>query len=85
MSGIKNIFQQYGNINPTVKGKDIWARHDAFLQARIEVYCKVCGRTIDMPSGEGPGSYSMEIYQMELNHQIHRECAKELENRGVNY
>ena len=87
MASRKNMYQQYGAIPQQLKGKDIWARNEAHLGMNISVYCKSCGKTIEMPSSEGPGSSpdGMNIYQMELQHQIHRECARELDKRGINY
>jgi hypothetical protein len=85
MSGRKNIYQQYGAMPNTIKGKDIWIRNDAFLKTSVDVYCRACGKTIEMPSSEGPGAYSMDIYQIELKHAIHHGCARELDRNGINY
>lgn len=85
MSGRKNIYQQYGQMPPAIQGKNIWARHDAFLQTKIDVFCKVCGKLIEMPSAEGPGAYPIYVYEIEMQHQIHQGCARELDQRGINY
>lgn len=85
MSGRKNIFQQHGIVPNPVQGKNIWARNDSFNGMQVEVYCKGCGKVIEMPSREGPGAYSMDIYHMELQHRIHQDCARELDRRGANY
>lgn len=85
MAGIKNIYQQYGAIHNPIQGKDIMERNDSFYGTQIDVYCKSCGKLIEMPSSDGPGAYSLDIYQMELTHAIHQGCARELDSRGINY
>lgn len=85
MAGRKNVFQEYGMTMNQTKGKTIWERNDNFNSANFEVYCKSCGKTIEMPTAEGPGAYSMDTYQLELKHRIHQECARELDRRGIKY
>jgi hypothetical protein len=85
MAGRKNMYQQYGAMMDTIKGKDIMIRNDAFMRHQINVFCRGCGKAIEMPSREEGNTRSMDIYMIEMEHQIHADCAREFDKNGTKY